>query len=385
MFLSTHPTQEEASSHVASQIIARINTFRPTQNRKFILCLPTGGTPFLVYRELARRCEEGEVSFEHVITINLDEYVGLGSEHPQSYCHFMEENLDIPPNQSHLLPGHPIPPNTTPEHSCASYESLITSLGGIHLLFMGIGENGHIGFNEPGSSFGGRTRVIKLDEGTRGVNARFFDDPSEIPTHALTMGIGTIREAREMIVLALGKKKAEAVRRAVEDGVNHLCPASALQLHENVRFVTDNEASQNLRETTKTYLMAQVPAEPSPPSQDERHGPNVTLVKRPNRPNALRGSSFNLSLSPLSPREESHQHTWSRPPSPVSARNKANDEIIAVQGTNGDQKTALDTSKHDEDNEPEPPTKTLLSQGKIKINEKLNVKNDKGDEDCQVM
>ncbi|WVQ62202.1 glucosamine-6-phosphate deaminase [Kwoniella botswanensis] len=333
MYLSNHPTKEEASKYVASQIINRINTFNPTQNRKFVLCLPTGSTPLLVYKELARRCEKGEISFEHVITINLDEYVGLSSDHPQSYYQFMEENFDIPSNQFHLLPGLPIPPHTTPQEFCASYESLITALGGIQLLFMGIGENGHIAFNEPCSSFRGRTRVVKLNEGTRKVNARFFDDPSEVPTHALSMGIGTILDSQEIVVLAIGHKKAEAVRKAMEDGVNHLCPASALQLHDNVILVTDEEASQNLRKTVKDYLTSQIPCQ------------RCSMISSIGRPDVNRD----------------YQTSG-----------------IEGRAINSDQDT--DPMKQVDNSDI-----TLLSQGKIKIDEKLDNKgndDDQGDQDC---
>ncbi|WWD09401.1 glucosamine-6-phosphate deaminase [Kwoniella europaea PYCC6329] len=336
MYLSNHPTKEEASKYVASLIINRINTFEPTQNRKFVLCLPTGSTPLLVYKELARKCEGGEISFEHVITINLDEYVGLSSDHPQSYYQFMEENFDIPSNQFHLLPGLPIPPHTTPQESCASYESLITSLGGIHLLFMGIGENGHIAFNEPCSSFRGRTRVVKLNEGTRKVNARFFDDPSEVPRHALSMGVGTIIDSQEIVVLAIGQKKAEAVRKAMEDGVNHLCPASALQLHEKVILVTDDEASQNLRKTVKDYLTCQ------PPCQ---RGSMTSSIGRP-------GVSRDCQTSGIQGR----------------AINTNQDTESKKQGGNS--------------------YMTLLSQGNIEIDEKLEDNDnhdDQGDQDCNCL
>ncbi|WWC58738.1 glucosamine-6-phosphate deaminase [Kwoniella dejecticola CBS 10117] len=344
MYLSTHSTPLEASQEVADLIIDRIKAFGPTQKKKFVMCLPTGSTPLLVYKELAKKCREGKISFEHVITINLDEYVGLHPAHPQSYYHFMEENFDIPPKQVHLLPFQPIPPHTTHTESCAEYESLITSLGGIHLLFMGIGTNGHIAFNEPASSLASRTRMIKLDQDTRRANSRFFENSlSNVPTHALTMGIGTILEAQEIVLLALGDGKAQAVKEALQGGVNHLCPASALQLHENVIIVTDNEASKNLSVRTKKYLTAQCSPiyddqaldqdqdqaqyqnrEPTPESDHNKIHPGNSLeadsyftnnVMRTDeehigkseeprfRPNALRGASFDLSASPLCPRE----------------------------------------------------------------------------------
>ncbi|WWC86245.1 glucosamine-6-phosphate deaminase [Kwoniella dendrophila CBS 6074] len=328
MYLSNHSNKEEASMFICDLIINRINAFKPNQNKKFVLCLPTGSTPLLVYKELAERCKQGKISFEHVITINLDEYAGLEPDHEQSYYHFMEESffskalseltapfelVDIPLNQFHLLPGSPIPPlNESHEDSCSTYESLITSLGGINLSFCGIGENGHIAFNEPGSSFNFRTRLVKLDEETRKVNARFFYDKSHVPTHALTMGIGTIMAAQEIIVLAIDSKKSEAVRNALEGGINHLCPASVLQLHETVIFVTDEEASQDLKESTKKYLALQSPVKDI--SNYEMNNVNSIVLKRPH---ALRGSSFNLSLSPLSPKENYNNKdgdfTWSRP------------------------------------------------------------------------
>ncbi|WVF70617.1 glucosamine-6-phosphate deaminase [Kwoniella sp. CBS 6097] len=273
MYLQIHQTSEEASQAVADLIIHRIRAFSPTQYRKFVLGLPTGGTPVRAYEILAERCEAGDISFEHVISINLDEYVGLPPTHEQSYVQFMEKHFDIPPSQTHILPGIPITPtpnamaipsssggqdNNSPleahQASCAAYEALITSLGGINLLFMGIGANGHIGFNEPGSSFASRTRVVALNEGTRDANSRFFDDKSKVPTHALSMGLGTILDAEEIVVLAMGSNKGDAIQRAVEEGINHMCPASVLQQHARVTIVADGLASSKLKEETKDYL-----------------------------------------------------------------------------------------------------------------------------------
>ncbi|WVQ97311.1 glucosamine-6-phosphate deaminase [Kwoniella sp. CBS 9459] len=329
MYLQTFATSEDASQAVAQLIIDRIKSFGPTQHRKFVLGLPTGGTPVRVYAILAERCEAGDISFEHVVSINLDEYVGLPPTHEQSYHYFMEKHffskVDIPPSQTHILPGIPIRSDPAPaktivgpsssldgkslchagadhgpttddggrhQASCAAYEALITSLGGINLLFMGSGANGHVGFNEPGSSFFSRTRVVQLNEGTRVANARFFADLSQVPTHALSMGVGTILEAEEIIVLAIGLAKAHAIQRAVEGGMDHMalvpglgassqptrarkvnrkkrdpaeispltrthCPASALQQHERVTIVADSSASSRLKEETKDYLGSQ--------------------------------------------------------------------------------------------------------------------------------
>ncbi|OCF38342.1 glucosamine-6-phosphate deaminase [Kwoniella heveanensis CBS 569] len=301
MHLQTFSTPEEASEAVANLIISRINAFGPTQHHKFVLGLPTGGTPVRVYENLAERCEAGEISFEHVISVNLDEYVGLPPTHEQSYHHFMEEHFDIPPSQTHILPGVPIHPiqiitGTDPsaasewesdlkahQVSCAAYEALITYLGGINLLFMGIGANGHIGFNEPGSSFESRTRVVALNEGTREANARFFEDKSRVPTHALSMGLGTILDAQEIVVLALGSNKAEAIRRAVEDGINHMTPASVLQQHERVTFVADSSAASGLKEDTKEHLKLQSQSQ-SHSMHLARHGAAKSLITNSTNP-----------------------------------------------------------------------------------------------------
>nr|XP_018267305.1 glucosamine-6-phosphate deaminase [Kwoniella dejecticola CBS 10117]OBR89463.1 glucosamine-6-phosphate deaminase [Kwoniella dejecticola CBS 10117] len=301
MYLSTHSTPLEASQEVADLIIDRIKAFGPTQKKKFVMCLPTGSTPLLVYKELAKKCREGKISFEHVITINLDEYVGLHPAHPQSYYHFMEENFDIPPKQVHLLPFQPIPPHTTHTESCAEYESLITSLGGIHLLFMGIGTNGHIAFNEPASSLASRTRMIKLDQDTRRANSRFFENSlSNVPTHALTMGIGTILEAQEIVLLALGDGKAQAVKEALQGGVNHLAldqdqDQAQYQNREPTPESDHNKIHPGNSLEADSYFTNNVMR------TDEEH---IGKSEEPRfRPNALRGASFDLSASPLCPRE----------------------------------------------------------------------------------
>ncbi|WVQ85603.1 glucosamine-6-phosphate deaminase [Cryptococcus sp. DSM 104549] len=280
MQLQTFPNHNTAAAAVASLIIARIKAFAPTQNHKFVLCLPTGGTPIPVYEELARRCRAREISFEHVVTVNLDEYVGLGPKDHQSYNHFMEEHffsqVDIPPAQTHLFLGL-----SPPTEACAAYESLISSLGGIHLLFLGLGPNGHVAFNEPGSSLASRTRVITLAPSTVAANARFFDEAKgeEVPKQAMSMGLGTILEAGEVVMLVSGKGKAEALREAVEGSVRHMCPASALQMHENVSVFADEQAVSELQPSTIMYLKAQVGADvdasdasglPSPLSIDNR-------------------------------------------------------------------------------------------------------------------
>ncbi|WRT64139.1 glucosamine-6-phosphate deaminase [Kwoniella shivajii] len=311
MYLSDHDGAEQAALALTNHIISRINAFKPTQMKKFVLCLPTGSTPLPVYEELVRRFKLGDVSFEHVITFNLDEYVGLKPCHKQSYAYFMEENLDIPSSQTHLLPSSPIDPHKTHQDSCAAYESLITSLGGIHLLFLGIGENGHVAFNEPASSMSSRTRMVKLDQGTREINARFFGK-EQVPTHALTMGIANILEAQEIIVLATGERKSNALKEALEGGINHLCPASVLQMHEKVSIYTDNTAIKGLKESTINYLKSQDPSSSTPRLKD-----TTDKNKRPFQGRGLlRGTSFSWVSSPSTPIEEDKPLFWSRPPSP---------------------------------------------------------------------
>lgn len=235
-------TPEEMSQAAARVVAATLNA-KPNA----VLGLATGSTPLGLYRELVRMHQEEGLDFSQVTTFNLDEYVGLSQKHPQSYHYFMYENLfkhiNIPKQNIH------IPSGTTHNYAafCQWYEDRIKQCGGIDLQILGIGTDGHIAFNEPGSSLGSRTRIKTLAKQTIQDNARFFDSPEEVPIYAITMGVGTILEARKIILLANGEKKAQAVAAAVEGPVTSMITASALQLHRDCMFILDRAAASALK------------------------------------------------------------------------------------------------------------------------------------------
>lgn len=211
-----------------------------------VMGLATGGTPEGCYRQLVHMHRERGLSFAKVNTFNLDEYVGLPPTHEQSYRRYMDRNLfdlvDINKENIHFLDAL----TQMPHEDCERYERAITALGGIDLQLLGIGSNGHIAFNEPGSSFDSRTRVITLSEQTRRDNARFFRSFEEVPRQALTMGIATILEARALLLLASGAGKAEAVARSVEGPIDESVPASVLRTHGEYTMILDREAASKV-------------------------------------------------------------------------------------------------------------------------------------------
>jgi glucosamine-6-phosphate deaminase len=230
---------------LVADAIARLISRKPTA----VLGVATGSSPLGVYRELAARHRAGELSVRRVRAFLLDEYVGLPADHPQSYRAFIEREL-----VRHLdfAPGAVTGPDAgddDPPAACARYEAAIAAAGGIDLQLLGIGTDGHIGFNEPGSSLGSRTRIKTLVDSTRRDNARFFASLDEVPHHVLTQGVGTILEARHLVLLASGEAKASAVALAVEGPVTAMVPASALQLHPHVSVVIDEAAASGLRLT----------------------------------------------------------------------------------------------------------------------------------------
>lgn len=239
----------------ARYIAERIRAFDPGQDRPFVLGLPTGSTPLIAYRELIRLHREEGLSFRHVITFNMDEYVGFNARHTRSYRTFMDENLfrhiNIPADNIHFLDGGA----TDLDAECQRYENCISAVGGIHLFFGGVGHNGHIAFNEPGSSLHSRTRLKTLAMNTRQANARFFEnDMDQVPEQALTVGTGTIMDADEVLILATGSDKARAVKAAVEDPVNHMWTISVLQLHARALLVCDDAATLDLTLRTLRYF-----------------------------------------------------------------------------------------------------------------------------------
>ncbi|WP_296120637.1 glucosamine-6-phosphate deaminase [uncultured Porphyromonas sp.] len=243
------------SKWAANHIIERIRTFAPTEERPFVLGLPTGGTPLGTYAELIRRHKAGDVSFRHVITFNMDEYIGLPKEHEQSYYSFMWTNffshIDILPENAHILNGNA----EDIEAECERYEAKIKEVGGIDLFMGGIGPDGHIAFNEPGSSLTSRTRVKSLTTDTIIANSRFFDnDLNKVPKTAVTVGVGTVMDAREVMILANGHNKARAIREAVEGPVSQRWTITCLQLHPHGIIVCDEEACDELTVGTYRYF-----------------------------------------------------------------------------------------------------------------------------------
>lgn len=232
-----------AGSHAAARVIARLIHKKPNT----VLGLATGSTPLLLYRELIRMHNEEGLDFSEVTTFNLDEYVGLPADHEQSYHRFMWDNLfsriNIKPENVHLPDGMT---GDIPEF-CASYEQAIAAAGGIDLQVLGIGSDGHVGFNEPTSSFASRTRIKTLTRQTVADNARFFGgDESKVPHHCITMGIGTIMDARMNLLLAFGETKAGAVASTVEGPVASIMPASILQHHPAAKLFIDESAASKL-------------------------------------------------------------------------------------------------------------------------------------------
>ena len=243
------------SRWAAEHVIEKINHFQPTAERPFVLGLPTGGTPVGMYRNLVRAVAEGRVSFKNVVTFNMDEYVGLPESHEQSYHYFMHDNLfdhiDCPAENIHILNGNA--PDLIAE--CEAYERKIAEIGGIHLFIGGIGPDGHIAFNEPGSSFASRTRIKTLTTDTRIANSRFFEgDINKVPALALTVGVQTIMSADEVMILCNGHGKARALQAVVEGPVTQMWTISALQLHQHGIVVADEAATAELKVSTYKYF-----------------------------------------------------------------------------------------------------------------------------------
>ncbi len=255
-------TNKDASIWAAHHIAEAIKAKAAKTDEPFVLGLPTGSTPLGTYAELSRMCAAGEISFKNVITFNMDEYVGIAEDHPESYHSFMHKNLfdkiDIPAENIHILNGNA--PDLQKE--CEDYELAILDAGGIDLFLGGVGEDGHLAFNEPFSSIASRTRVVTLTQDTIEVNSRFFGgDTSLVPKQAMSVGVGTVCDSKEVLILALGSKKARVVRQAVEGSVSHYVTLSALQLHENGTIVLDEPAAGELKVNSYRYFKAVEAAE----------------------------------------------------------------------------------------------------------------------------
>ena len=248
---------EDVARRSARYIVDQIASKARYTSSPFVLGLPTGSTPLDTYRELIRLHRAGEVSFANVVTFNMDEYVGLPAGHEASYRTFMPRNffdhVDIRPENINIPDGNA----ADLEHECADYERRIAEAGGIDLFMGGVGEDGHIAFNEPFSSLGSRTRVKTLTPDTRQANSRFFDgDADKVPHTAITVGVGTVLSAKRVMILATGLRKARAVRHAIEGGYNHQWTVSALQTHPCGIIVCDDDAAQELRVGTYRYFKA---------------------------------------------------------------------------------------------------------------------------------
>lgn len=255
MRLIIEPNYDKLSKWIANYVAKKINDFEPTSDRPFVLGLPTGSSPMGTYKELIALNKAGKVSFKNVVTFNMDEYVGIPEDHPQSYHTFMFSNffnhIDIQKENINILNGNA----KDLEAECQRYEEKITSYGGIHLFLGGIGPDGHIAFNEPGSSLKSRTRMKTLTYDTIVANSRFFNnDVNQVPKTALTVGVGTVTDADEVLIIINGHNKARALQHVVENGVNHMWTVSVLQLHPKAIIVCDEEATYELKVGTYNYF-----------------------------------------------------------------------------------------------------------------------------------
>ena len=255
MRLIIQPDYERLSLWAANYVAARINEFNPTPERPFVLGCPTGSSPLGLYRNLVRLNKEGKVSFRNVVTFNMDEYCGIPRDHSESHHTFMWTNffshIDILPENVNILDGNA--PDVAAE--CARFEAKIKSYGGIELFMGGVGPDGHIAFNEPGSSLSSRTRQKTLTRDTIIANSRFFNnDVNLVPKTALTVGVGTVMDARSVLLLVNGHNKARALRHGVEGGVSQMWTISALQFHPKAIIVADDAACEELKVGTYRYF-----------------------------------------------------------------------------------------------------------------------------------
>lgn len=245
----------------AAEYVARI--MNHSSKVPFVLGLPTGGTVEDMYAALSALVKNKKVSFKNAVSFNMDEYVGLAPEHDQSYHYYMNHHLfshiDIPAQNTHILDGKAADLSA----ECAAYEKAIEQAGGIDLFLGGVGQNGHLAFNEPGSAFDSRTRVVDLTENTIEANSRFFGgDMKAVPTQALTVGIGTVLAAKELLFLASGAKKAEAVAQLTQEGTTPQWPVTALKTHANATLLVDEAAASLLSGEAKEELLKQQQANP---------------------------------------------------------------------------------------------------------------------------
>lgn len=250
------PDYDKMSKWAADYVAKRIQESKPTADKPFKLGCPTGSSPLGLYKELIKKHKAGELSFENVVTFNMDEYVNLDVNHPESYHSFMWNNffshIDIKPENVHILDGNA----KDLQKECEEYEKAIEDAGGIDLFMGGVGPDGHLAFNEPGSSLTSRTRVKTLTTDTIIANSRFFDgDLSKVPTQALTVGIGTVMDAKEVLIVCNGHHKARALKHIIDGDISHKWTASMLQMHPKAIVVCDEPACDELTVATYKYYL----------------------------------------------------------------------------------------------------------------------------------
>ena len=250
------PDYDKMSQWAADYVARRITEYQPTEEKPFKLGCPTGSSPLGMYRHLVKKYKAGELSFKNVVTFNMDEYVNLDVNHPESYHSFMWSNffshIDIKQENVHILNGNA--PDLLKE--CLDYERAIEEAGGIDLFLGGVGPDGHLAFNEPGSSLTSRTRIKTLATDTIIANSRFFDgDLSKVPTQALTVGIGTVMDAKEVLLVCNGHHKARALKHIIDGDVSHKWTASMLQMHPKAIVVCDEAACDELTVGTYKYYL----------------------------------------------------------------------------------------------------------------------------------
>lgn len=255
MRLIIQPDYQVVSKWAANHVARAIKDFKPTEKKPFVLGLPTGSSPIGMYKELINLFNKRYISFKNVVTFNMDEYVGIPEEHPESYHSFMWNNffnhIDIQKKNVNILNGNA----KDLQKECDDYEKKIKKYDGIRLFIGGIGPDGHIAFNEPGSSLGSLTRVKTLTMDTIIANSRFFDnDINKVPKTALTVGVKTVLDAHEVMIIITGHNKARALNKVVEEGVNHMWTVSALQLHPKGIIVCDDSATVELKVGTVNYF-----------------------------------------------------------------------------------------------------------------------------------
>ncbi len=255
MRLIIQPDYTAVSKWAAWYVAKSIIDFKPDENRPFVLGLPTGSSPLGMYKELILLCQKNKISFRDVVTFNMDEYAGLAEDHPGSYHSYMQRNffrhIDIMKENINIPDGSA----ADLEAECERYENKIRAYGGVNLFVGGIGPDGHIAFNEPGSSLGSLTRVKTLTEDTRLVNARFFDDDAaKVPKLALTVGVKTVLDSEQVLIIISGHQKARALAKVVEEGVNHMWTVSALQMHPKGLIICDENSTVELKVGTVNYF-----------------------------------------------------------------------------------------------------------------------------------